>query len=283
MKRKFAAVVLGLTLAITPAAAFAEENAGVTEQTEQQSSVSDEEAKQQSSGSGEEAEQQSSAPDKESEEAEKENRLTGIVKEIGEDSITVELKEDILNGELEDDTEKAAVDGMDDTEAGESNDEAESSADGSEVSAEAELMEDEDIENAELAEDDDASENAEIAVGDDASESNGTSDDEKVPAEERIITITEDTKFYYVPNTEDGRLLMKEYSEDSDELSELQTIEVTDILEEDIVSITLDEDGNASMVLVMFANEEEDELSSESEETEILLEDTEEGVEITIE
>ncbi len=282
MKRKFAAVVLGLTLAITPAAAFAEENAGATEQTEQQSSVLDEEAKQQSSGSGEEAEQQSSAPDKESEDAEKENWLTGIVKEIGEDSITVELKEDILNGELEDDTEKAAVDGMDDTEAGESNDEAESSADGSEVSAEAELMEDEDIENAELAEDDDASENAEIAVGDDASESNGTSDDEKVPAEERIITIAEDTKFYYVPNTEDGRLLMKEYSEDSDELSELQTIEVTDILEGDTVSITLDEDGNASMVLVMFANEEE-ELSSESEETEILLEDTEEGVEITIE
>ena len=271
MKRKFAAVVLGLTLAITPAAAFAEENAGATEQTEQQSSVLDEEAKQQSSGSGEEAEQQSSAPDKESEEAEKENRLTGIVKEIGEDSITVELKEDILNGELEDDTEKAAVDGMDDTEAGESNDEAESSADGSEVPV-----------GAEIVEDDDASENAELSDSSDASESNGTSDDEKVPAEERIITITEDTKFYYVPNTEDERLLMKEYSKDSDELSELQTIEVTDILEGDTVSITLDEDGNASMVLVMFANEEE-ELSSESEETEILLEDTEEGVEITIE
>lgn len=249
MKRKFVAVVLGLTLTITPVSAFAAENSEQSEQQEQQSSVSDYEA----------------------EEAENTNRLTGIVKAVGEDSITIELKKDMLDGEVEDNTENAAADGMDDTEAGESYGEAE---------------------------DEDAAEDTELTEGSDASESNGTAGDEMAPGEERIIMITEDTKFYYVPDTEDGRLLMEEFSENSDESSELQTNELTDVPEEDIsensdeiselqeleftdvkeedtVSITLDEDGNASIVLVMFADGEDRELSSESGETEILLEDME--------
>ncbi|MDO4322711.1 MAG: hypothetical protein Q4C61_09305 [Lachnospiraceae bacterium] len=210
MKRKFAAVVLGLTLALTPVGAFAAENTEAAEQTEQPSSASKSEA------------------EKETE------RFTGEVKTVEKDSMIIGPKEVQKDEGMGDDTEKSAVEGVDDTEAGEGD-----------AQAESELPE--------------------------------------FIREEKNVKITQDTVIYHVPDTEDGKLLMEEYSEHSDELSELERIALADIQEKDLVSVTLDEDGNAAMILVQFSENEDRELTPGLTEDGAAEANTEGGTEIVIE
>ncbi len=257
-------------MAITPVAAYAEENTGVEEQTTQQSSVSEEEP-------------------------EEDGKLIGTVKEVGEDSITVEIYEDILDDGTEDSAEGTEADAIDDTG---SNGGAEDTADGSGETGTAE-------DDAEPAGDDDASGNDGISDGGMAQGEERTitvTEDTKIyhvsdTEEGRLMmqeypegqdaaglsdtvedaSVSTDGLSYTVEDasgsTDELSDTGEDVSEGMDELSDLEEIGLTSILAGDAVSIILDEEGNASVVLVMYGAGE---LSSDSEESDILIEDTDE-------
>lgn len=264
MKRKFAAVVLGLTMAIAPVSAYAEENTEATELTEAADSQAD-------------TEENTDA-------AEDTNRVFGIVTDVNEDGVTIEREEALTDGKLADDTAEDSVDGLDASEAGETDAEDSGSADDgdaekledADASADSEDAATDSATDSEDASADSAADSENAEADSESASENDTTDSEDASAdtedsadakagEELEILVTDDTQIYFVADTEDNRVLMEEFTENSDDLSDLQTLELSSIQEGDTVSALLDEDGNATVMLVMFGEDTEDESETSSE------------------
>lgn len=242
MKRRSVAVILGLVMAVSPVNAFASESVenAETEITESTEFISDEA-----------------------------EAIVGKVLSVGEDSVT------IAEGMIPD----AAIAGQDDTEV------PESTADGTE---------------------------REEASGKDTDDSDKDADEAKLAqaleltGEERTVAVTADTRIsrmYLETEAEDGEIVsgteapeseetagdeapVSEETEDDvnvelfidDEAAGSGELELSDVREGHVVSVTMDEDGNAAELLVWQYGGYTDGAEIDSEAgIELVLDDTEEG------